>query len=116
MTGFDIYESAITKLGYSSLNGSLENDTVFKSIAVDAINEIGADLCNLPPIKKLEDTVSIDKSVFSPLSYGVAMVISFISGDREKHTVMAAIFNAKRSIYLSGKGYVKDTAPKIYGG
>lgn len=111
MTGYDVYKSAVLKLGMNTENGTAEREAAFKAAAVDAINVIGDDLVKMKPIKDLLDEISIDEKGFTALSYGVAMMLSVLYADTERNVIMTAIYNARRSAYLSETKTVKDISP-----
>jgi len=115
MTGYDIYESAMLKLGYLEGNGSIEKEESFKTAAKDCINEIGDDLNKMKPISKLTDILPIDNKYKSALSYGVAMLLSVLSEDEEKNKLFCEMYNLKRGCILAEKCFVKDNSPSIYG-
>lgn len=117
MTGYDIYKSSMEKLGLTDNTGRVEQNEAFKVSALEAINEMLADIISCEPIKNLSDEIkaSIDNKTKSLISYGVAMILSVLLGDTEKNTVITAVFNAKRSAYLSKISKISDNSPKIYG-
>lgn len=115
MTGYNIFESALLKLGYHNSKGTVEQAVPFKKIALDAINEFSFDLCHSSPIKTLFDNIDLDRQAVSVISYGVAMVISLYNHDTEKNMIMTAIFNARRAAYLSENKKIKDVLPEVYG-
>lgn len=115
MTGYNIFESALLKLGYHDSKGTVEQAVPFKKIAIDAINEFSFDLCRSSPIKTLFDHIDLDERAASVVSYGVAMVISLYNHDTEKNIIMTTIFNARRAAYLSESKTVKDVSPEIFG-
>lgn len=111
MTGFDIFETAITRLGLVDSKGSIEQQVPFRKTALSVINELSEEFCNLPPIKNLSDEIVLDKKAFSLITYGTAYALSVIMGDAEKQTTMLAIFNAKRTLFLSEVKKIKDVFP-----
>lgn len=116
MTGFDIFESAIIRLGFIDSKGSLEQQLPLRKTALSIINELSFDLCKAPPIKSLHDALQIDKKASVVISYGVAFVLATIMGETEKQATMLAIFNAKRKLYLSEIKEITDKLPGTYGG
>lgn len=115
MTGFDIYESAMLLLGIPDSSGTIERDENFKRLAVEVINNLSFELCGAEPVKNLLQTVKIEQKAKSVIAYGLAAFISGYTRDGEKSTVMTAIFNAKRTAYLSESVRIKDNSPYIYG-
>ncbi len=116
MTGFDIFETAIIRLGLINSKGSLEQQMPFRKSALSVINELAYDLCKAKPIKSLHDTLDIDKAAGIVISYGTAHVLATLTGDTEKQTTMLALFNAKRKLYLSEIKTVTDKIPGVSGG
>ncbi len=115
MTGFDIYESAMLLLGIPDSKGTIERDENFKRLALEVINNLSLELCGAEPVKNLFETVKADNKAKSVMAYGLASFISAYNRDVEKNTVITAIFNAKRTAYLSKSVHIKDASPDIYG-
>ncbi len=115
MTGYDIYKSAMLKLGYTDINGTVENEEPYKKLALSTVNEIIGELCGKEPIKNLSDEINADKSIKAVCVYGLASFLSAYNHDCEKNAIMTEIFNAKRSAYLSSNSRIKNVSPIIYG-
>lgn len=116
MTGFDIFESALIRLGLINSKGSLEQQLPLRKTALSVINELAGDLCKAPPIKSLNDILQIDRKTATLISYGTAYVLATVMGENEKQATMLAIFNAKRKLYLSEIKEISDRMPGNYGG
>ncbi|MBO4468509.1 MAG: hypothetical protein J5766_04340 [Clostridia bacterium] len=116
MTGFDIFESAILRLGLVNVKGSLEQQLPFRKTALSIINELAFDLCKAGPIASLHDKLDIDREAGVVISYGTAYVLATITGETEKQMTMLALFNAKRKLYLGKIGRITDKSPNISGG
>lgn len=111
MTGFDIFESALIRLGLINSKGSLEQQLPLRKTALSIINELSFDLCKAPPIKSLHETPAIDAEAAILISYGTAYVLATVMGETEKQATMLAIFNAKRKLYLSEIKKIADKLP-----
>ena len=116
MTGFDIFEKAIIRLGLINSKGSLEQQVPLRKTALSVINELSFDLCKAEPIKSLHEKPQIDNAAAIVISYGTAYILATLMGDTEKQATMLAIFNAKRKLYLSEVGRITDTLPNVSGG
>ena len=116
MTGFDIFETAIQRLGLINSRGSLEQQLPFRKTALSIINELAYDLCKAEPIKSLHDRLDIDDKAGTVISYGTAYILATITDDTEKQATMLALFNAKRKLYLSNIKGIADTLPNVSGG
>ena len=115
MIGYEIYEKAMSLLGYTDSDGNAKENNAFSRRAVNAINTIGSDLCDMTPINNIMDEVTADEKTSQAMCYGVAMILSLCENDGEKNSVFTQIFNSKRTALKSSVGTVKDLLPSIGG-
>lgn len=113
MTGFDIFETALIRLGLINEKSSLEQQIPLKNTAVSVINELSFELCNAEPIVNLKDEINISREAATVISYGTAFALATIMGDDEKKMTMLAIFNAKKALYLSEIKIIEDVLPTV---
>ena len=111
MTAKDIYDRAITSLGYA-------DDQVFKKKAVVIINQVYDELHNsLPhieykPIKLLNDDVNLPNRVCTgAFVYGVAERIALGEGDGENQQYFARQFDRAKA-----KIVIVDRVKDVFGG
>lgn len=112
MTGNDIYLTVTTLLGFGDALSDTRNDITLRERMLVALNRIGADLCDMPPVKSLNDSVSLSSAFCEALIYGVAMLISLTDGDSEKNSIFTSLYNSKRASAKAQKAAVSDTLPK----
>ncbi|MCQ2440499.1 MAG: hypothetical protein MJ076_01195 [Clostridia bacterium] len=111
MTGYDIYKKAMLLLGYTDDKGEPQDNGRMYARALNAINQIGDDLCCMPPLSGLFKPVRIPKKALDAIAYGVGMLLSFSDGNSEKNSVLSEIYNAKRAIAKASVSSVKDVLP-----
>lgn len=111
MTGYDIYKKTMMLLGYTDDKGTPQDNGRLHSRTLDAINQIGADLCGMEPIAGLYSMLSIPQKALEAMPYGVGMLLSFSDGNAEKNRVFSDIYNAKRATVKASVSSVKDVIP-----
>lgn len=111
MTGKDVYERAITSLGYT-------DSQVFKNKAVVAINQIYDLLHPLAgqgeyrPLSSLGDVVNLtDRAASGALVYGVAERLALGEADGELQQYFAKQFDRARA-RLNAVDRIVDTMPQ----
>ncbi len=112
MTGYDIYKKTMMLLGYTDDKGEPQDNGRIHSRTLDAINQIGADLCGMEPIAGLYANVDIPQKALEAMPYGVGMLLSFGDGNTEKNSVFSDIYNAKRATAKASSCSVKDVIPR----
>lgn len=112
MTGNDIYLTVTTLLGFSEALSDIHNDIALRERMLVTLNRIGADLCDMPPVKSLNDGINLSSAFCEALIYGVAMLISLTDGDSEKNSIFTSLYNSKRAAAKAQKATVNDTLPK----
>lgn len=98
-------------MGYTDINGDIQDGTGLKQRALDAVNQIGYDLCRMAPVNNLLDEITVDDDVKHAMPYGVAMLLSFSDGDGSKNQLMCELYNAKRTLTKSKKEHIGDVIP-----
>ena len=113
MTGKDVYERAITSLGYA-------DSQVLKNKALNAINQvydtlwpIGGALA-IRPLKSLGDEINLDERITAGVMvYGVAERLALGEGDGELQQYFGRRFDAARG-RINRIDSVDDVIPKPY--
>ncbi len=111
MTGTEIYEKAITSLGYS-------DDDVFKRRAVVCLNQIYEELFNISgldefkPIKTLSEDIGLPKRMLnSAIVYGLAERLALGEGDGERQQYFARQYDRAKARF-NRIDSVEDTMPR----
>ena len=112
MTGNDIYLIVASLLGFNDALGDAHPDTALRERTLVALNQIGADLCGMPPVKSLNDKIDLSSAFSEALPYGVAMLLSLTDGDSEKNGIFASLYNSKRAAVKSENTNIYDVLPK----
>lgn len=101
MKGIEIFEKALTLLGYINQEGSFLDSLNLK--ALNVINTVYADLYFLlhsdgfKPLKSLDDTPLLSNRILlDVMPYGVAMHLAQNMGDGLNQQIFATIYDAKR--------------------
>ena len=115
MTGFEIYEMAMSLLGYTDENADTLPDKSVQKRAIASINQISLDIGNAVSITRLSQTVTNDERFKEIMPYGVAMLLALSEGDTHQNVIFTALYNAKRGAVKSKIVSVKDTMPKAEG-
>ncbi len=105
MTGFEIYNKAILRLGY---NGSI-NDRLIER-APELMKQIAEDLkldCSIG----LSEEIKVGDNIAEALCCGLTMLLALSESDGEKHKLYCDIYNAKRAAVLSTSCKVEDKLP-----
>ena len=110
MKGYELFNKAILRLGYSDAT----KDNLFPR-AKELINQILLDL-NCETIDSLFDRLPCDNKVSEGVCCGVAMLMALSEADEEKHKMFCQLYNAKRSGILSKTAIVEDKMPIAEGG
>ena len=112
MTGNDIYLIVSSLLGFSEGLSDARNDITLRERMLVSINRIGADLCDMPSLKSLNDSIDLSSAFCEALPYGVAMLISLTDGDSEKNSIFTSLYNSKRAAAKVSSTVVDDVLPK----
>ncbi len=112
MTGNDIFETAVTLLGYTDFSRKFQDSSGLRERTLCAINQITGDLCGAAAIDNLFDEIPLDAASAAAAPYGVAMLLSLIDGDSEKNAMFSSIYNAKRAAAKGKITGVSDVLPK----
>ena len=110
MTGYDIYNKAVLRLGY---NSNLGED--FSDCGLELIVQIAEDLLIKPP-HSLFDEINADVKGLEALCCGSAMLLALRFGDRVRHMAFSELYNAKRAAILGHSERVEDRLPVSEGG
>lgn len=110
MTGYDIYNKAILRLGYDN---NLTDDLSARSL--EFIGQIAEELLITPPHSLLEE-IKADGKRLEALCCGTAMLLALSLGDRVRHIAFCELFNAKRAAILGHSEKVEDLLPVSEGG
>lgn len=111
MTGTEIYKRAMLMLGYNDCDGNIAEEQAHASRAVDVINQIGLDLCCMPPITTLSDEIQVSERVEEAMPYGVGMLLALSENDGAKNTLFCELYNLKRAAARRCVHTVRDTLP-----
>ena len=111
MTGYDIYEKAMLYIGMGDNNGEISDGNAVLPIALEAVNQIGYDLCEMKPKSSLFETVEAPENVLSAMPYGVGMIIAMSMGLTQQNALMSELYSAKRTTIKSGSSKIKDRLP-----
>lgn len=116
MSGYDIYKKAMSLLGYTDANGDVSGDEGLKKRALDAVNQIGGDLCDMTPLTALTEPVTADRRTLEALPYGVGMLLALGEGDGGKNQLFCELYNAKRASAKASETRICDVLPADDGG
>lgn len=114
MTGYEIYNKAITRLGYKSSGNDEVLDSRIAGRASEFINQILLDL-KLDAISHISEPVNCSEEMCEALCCGVAMLLSLSEGDTNKNVIFTALYNAKRAAALSKTAFIEDNLPVAEG-
>ena len=110
MTGVDVYNRAITSLGYS-------DSQVLKNKCLVVINQVYEDLYHLvygeyKPLMALNEKINFpDRVVLNAMVYGVAEKLALGEGDGELQQYFAKAYDKAKA-----KITVVDTVTDVFGG
>ncbi len=112
MTGYDVFKRSLNLLGYTDSDDRLSpnNDLYLRSIHI--INQIAVDL-KQDEISDMNAEINMPQRLTEALPYGVAMLLALSSGDANKNSLFAEIYNAKRASALCEKQTVEDKLPYV---
>lgn len=116
MSGYDIYKKTMSLLGYTNANGDISGQDGLMNRALDAVNQIGADLCAMTPLSALTQPITADIRVIEAMPYGVGMLLALSEGDGEKNRLFCEMYNAKRAAAKAETVSVNDVLPTDDGG
>lgn len=105
MTGYDIYNKAILRLGYDR---NLTEDLAGRSL--ELIGQIAEDLSIKAP-SSLSEEIQGDSKTVEALCCGTAMLLALSFSDKIRHTVFCELYNAKRAAILGHSERVEDRLP-----
>lgn len=114
MTGYDIYNNAITLLGYMNSDTIVSPKGNKYERTLRIINWILSDL-KCKEITSLSEIITVDGSKADAVCTGVAMLLSLSEGDSQKNKAFTDIYNGKRATVLSEIKYVGDKIPTVTG-
>lgn len=114
MNGYEIYDKAMTRLGYKGTDNTAVPDSRLVSRALEFINQIALDL-KLGAVDDMSKEINCSAEFAEALCCGTAMLLSMCVSDTNKNVIFTAIYNAKRAELLSGISYIKDTLPVTEG-
>lgn len=109
MTGYDIYKRAVDELS----GGETAENTVFSlpESALGIVNDIGSDLIEGFATDDIFEEITVEKSVIPAFTYGIAMMISALTGLYEKNAFFTELYNLKRSAVKASVGRIKNVVP-----
>lgn len=110
MSGYELFNKAILRLGYNDAT----KDGLLPRVK-ELINQILLDL-NLDALESLSDILPGDNRISEGVCCGVAMLLALSESDEEKHKMFCDLYNAKRSGILSETANVEDKMPIVEGG
>ena len=110
MKGYDIYNRALTLLGYGGNNASPAGAVLMEKRCLEAINQISADL-KCEPISSLAEELPTGSAKTEALCCGVAMIMSLTESDGEKNRIFADLYNAKRAAALAKIEHIGERLP-----
>lgn len=111
MTGYDIYEKAMTLIGLGDTEGEIPDGTAILPVALEAVNQIGFDLCGMEPKKTLFEGIDLSNEALSAMPYGVGMLLAMSIGVTQQNALMSELYNAKRGIVKAKISRVRDRLP-----
>lgn len=111
MTGYDIYEKAMQFIGMCDTDGEIPDGTAILPAALEAVNQIGFDLCGMKPKERLFDDIDLPADALSAMPYGVGMLLSMSIGVTQQNALLTQLYNAKRTTIKSGVSRVRDRLP-----
>lgn len=111
MTGYDIYEKAMQFIGMGDTDGEIPDGTAILPAALEAINQIGFDLCGMQPKATLFDVVDLPAYALAAMPYGVGMLLSMSIGVTQQNALMTELYNAKRATVKAATSRVRDRLP-----
>lgn len=111
MTGYDIYERAMTLLGATDAAGNVKDGQSIVPVALEAVNRIGEDLFSMEDIKNIFDEIDTDQKTAGVMVYGVAMLLALTFGDAVQNKVFCELYNSLRGSVKSHVCGVKDVLP-----
>ena len=113
MKANDIFNSAALLLGIPDTEFLGYDAQVLKSRALNAINQICADLCGAEPLDSIYDEINLSTSAAAAAPYGVAMLLTLSEADGEKHGAFCSIYNGLRAVAKAKKTAVRDVLPSV---
>lgn len=119
MTGNDIVKRALTRLGYTSVNGNEALTRRVLNSATDTVNDIYADLWDkehtedFEPLNRLNDEIKLSNKALAVMVYGVAAFIAQSENDGDQNQLWIAMYNKKRAS-LSKTDTIKDKIPRSF--
>ncbi len=118
MTAREIYNKAMTMLGYFGSEG-ISGDTEFSRKGITAINLVIADLWpkvstdECQQIKALSEEIKLPEKILADvMPYGVAMFLAQSEGDGDSQQMYAVLYNRKR-IGVNSIGTVILSGPYV---
>lgn len=105
MKAIQVFNTAMTLIGYNDINGEISGESELKKNAIPKIQMIYQELYRaeghtdeLPVLLSLNDEIQLfNDTVRDIMPYGVAMLISQGEGDADNQSLMAALYNQKKS-------------------
>lgn len=115
MKGLDIYNRALSLLGYSGESTNRLNEDALSERGKELINQLLCDFGDMN-IELLSDELAVSKEVFDALCCGTAMLLSLAEGDGGKNAVFTQLYEAKRAKALAKVSIIEDRLPREYMG
>ncbi len=121
MTGKEAFRVALQLLGYTDQSGEPDSrcGTEIYKTGLVAVNQIAAELSVaqsglLPPsLTSLQQTLPLtEQTARTVLPYGVAMLLAAASGDADKQSVFAALYDGHRAACSSDYTRRVDVLPR----
>ncbi len=105
MKAIQVFNTAMALIGYNDINGEISGESELKKNAIPKIQMIYQELYRaeghtdaLPVLLSLNDEIQLlNDTVRDIMPYGVAMLISQGEGDADNQSLMAALYNQKKS-------------------
>lgn len=117
MTGCEVYDNALSLLGYSENGGNQQLTQRAMNRAIPLLNLVYGDLrrvcgMDIKRIKTLSDEIELPDKAIEVLACGVASYIGMAEGDDSAQAIWSAEYQARRTL-LSKVEDVKDVLPTV---
>lgn len=105
MTAQQVFNTAMSLIGYTDINGEISGESEIKKVALPKIQMIYQELYRaeghtdaLPVLGSLSDTLNLkDDTARDIMPYGVAMLVSQSEGDADNQSLMSVLYNQKKT-------------------
>lgn len=115
MNGSEIYNTAMTLLGYTDSDSGVCLPDSMRQRSLGLIVQLCREL-NITEPSTLIQPIQSDQAGCDALCFGLAMLYSLSEGDPEKNRLFTQIYNSKRAGFKGGRSQIGDLLPSVGGG